>query len=64
MIYQIIIAKTFNFRGYNNLALAHFPYAIIEQLEKNENDSSVDVDKIPIIGPIEEGIRAFFGLFA
>ena len=53
-----------NFRGYHNLALAHFPYAIIEQLEKNENDSSVDVDKIPIIGPIEEGIRAFFGLFA
>ena len=53
-----------NLRGYHNLSLAHYPYAIIEQLEKNENDSSLDVDKIPIIGPIEESIRAFFGLFA
>ena len=51
------------FRGYHNLALAHYPYCIIEQLEKNENDRSNDIDKIPILGPIEEGIRAFFGMF-
>ena len=53
-----------NFRGYHNLALAHYPYWIIEQLEKNENDKSLVVDKIPIVGPVEEGIRAIFGLFA
>lgn len=53
-----------NLRGYHNLSLAHFPYAIITQLEKNEKDSSLDVDKFPIIGPVEEGIRALYGLFA
>ena len=52
-----------NFRGYHNLAVAHYPFKIIEQLEKNENDSQTEIDKIPIIGPIQEGIRAIYGLF-
>ena len=51
-----------NFRGYHNLALAHYPFKIIDQLEKNENDSQTNIDKIPIIGPIQESARAIFGL--
>ena len=47
-----------HFRGYHNLAVAHYPFKIIEQLEKNENDTQINIDRIPI-----KGLKAIFGLF-
>ena len=45
------------YRGFHNIAVASFPYCIVNQLEKNEDDSSQVVDKIPLIGPLEETVR-------
>ena len=47
-----------HFRGYHNLAVAHYTFKIIEQLEKNENDTQINIDRIPI-----KGLKAIFGLF-
>lgn len=45
------------FRGLNNNAVAQYPYWLVKQLEKNEDDPSQVADKIPIVGPVEETIR-------
>ena len=44
-------------RGFHNNAVAQYPYCLVKQLEKNEDDPSQVADKIPIIGPIEETVR-------
>ena len=44
-------------RGYHNFSLAYFPPVIINEFEKNENDSNLKINKFPIIGQLEEGVR-------
>jgi hypothetical protein len=44
-------------RGYHNFSLAYFPPVIINEFEKNENDSDLKINKFPIIGQLEEGVR-------
>lgn len=44
-------------RGFHNYSICHFPPIIIEELEKNENDTNLGFNKTPIIGQIDEGIR-------
>ena len=46
-------------RGFHNYAVSEYPYWIVKQLEKNEDDTSQVVDKIPLIGPIEETLRVY-----
>ena len=52
-------------RGFHNYAVAYYPYCIVKQLEKNEDDTSQIVDKIPLIGPIEEILRVYgYGIYS
>ena len=44
-------------RGFHNYAVANYPYYIVNQLERNEDDPSQEVDKIPLVGPLEETVR-------
>lgn len=44
-------------REYHNYSLSYFPKDIIEELEKNERDSNLSFNKIPIIGHLYEGIN-------
>ena len=41
-----------------NSSVSQFPYCIVKQLKKNDDPSQI-VDKIPLIGPIEETFRLF-----
>ena len=47
------------YRGFHNNAVSKYPYCLVKQLEKNEDDPSQLVDKIPLIGPIEESVRLY-----
>ena len=44
-------------RGYHNFSFAYFPPVIINEFEKNENDSNLKLNKFPIIGQLGEGCR-------
>ena len=48
------------FRGFHNKSVAKYPVRIIRALEENEEDLSSLIDRVPIIGPIEEMIRVPF----
>ena len=45
------------FRGFHNSSLGTYPFYLVKQLEKNEEDSINIIDKIPVIGPLEEHFR-------
>jgi hypothetical protein len=52
-------------RGFHNNAVAQYPYCLVKQLEKNEDDPSQVVDKIPLVGPIEETFRVLgYGIYS
>ena len=44
-------------RGFHNFSVSEYPYCIVKQMEKNEDDTSLIFDKIPLIGPLEESFR-------
>lgn len=53
------------FRGFHNNAVAQYPLCIVKQLEKNEDDPSQIVDKIPLVGPVEETFRLIgYGIYS
>ena len=55
--------KDLYFRGFHNYAVAKYPLCLVKQLEKNEDDSSLFADKIPIVGPVEETVRVYYSIF-
>jgi len=53
------------YRGFHNRAVALYPLCIVQQLEKNEDDPSQVVDKIPLVGPVEERLRYIgYGIYS